>query len=150
MSIELFSASEGHGLVRTTNLSPLKSVFFRCLITLCLVACGNPSPEELAALAAKGYYTHLAAGEYEKFLEGRAGAADLPEDYREQLLTACKQFMAAQQREHRGIREVLVGNARSDSVLHYTSVFLVLCYGDSTQEEIVVPMVQHNGRWLMK
>ena len=112
--------------------------------------CAGLSPEEQAALAAKGYYTHLASGEYEQFLEGRVGAADLPDGYREQLLVACKQFMAWQQREHRGIREVQVGNTRTDSVLHYTNVFLVLCYGDSTREEIVVPMVQHNGRWMMK
>ena len=124
-------------------------LFFLVSLLFC-THCAKLSPEELAALAAKGYYTHLAAGEYEQFLEGRVGAAELPDGYREQLLVAYKQFMARQQREHHGIREVQVGNARTDSVLHYTSVFLVLCYGDSTREEIVVPMVQHNGRWLMK
>jgi hypothetical protein len=127
----------------TAFLFILYSLFFS-------TQCTKLSPEELAALAAKGYYTHLAVGEYEQFLEGRVGAADLPDDYREQLLAGYKQFMAGQQREHRGIREVQVGNARTDSALHYTSVFLILCYGDSTQEEIVVPMVEHNGRWMMK
>jgi hypothetical protein len=27
---------------------------------------------------------------------------------------------------------------------------LMLCYGDSTSEEVVVPMVERNGRWMMK
>ena len=36
------------------------------------------------------------------------------------------------------------------STLHYTSVLLMLCYGDSTTEEVVVPMVERDGRWMMK
>ena len=108
------------------------------------------SPEERAALAAKGYYTHLVKGEYEQFLEGKAGGDSLPDAYREQLLTGYKQFMAQQQTAHRGIREVQVSTARKDTLADYVSVMLILCYGDSTNEEIVVPMVEHNGCWRMK
>ena len=115
-----------------------------------LVGCSKASPEELASLAAEGYYRHLAAGEYDKFLEGRAGADSLPAGYREQLLTGFKQFMAQQQKAHQGIRSVQTTNARMDSTLQLMQVFLLLEYGDSTQEEIVVPMVEHDGRWRMK
>lgn len=115
-----------------------------------LVGCGKASPEELASLAAEGYYRHLTAGEYEQFLQGKAGADSLPEDYREQLLTGYKQFMAGQQKTHQGIRSVQTTNARMDSTLQLMQVFLLLEYGDSTQEEIVVPMVEHDGRWRMK
>jgi len=125
-------------------LGPLALLFF-------VAACGDRlSSEELAALAAEGYYRHLVAGEYEKFLEGRVGADSLPDSYREQLLTGYKQFMAQQQRVHQGIVDVTVSNARTDSLTDYTSVFLLLNYGDSTQEEIIVPMVNHNGRWRMR
>ena len=112
--------------------------------------CANPSPEELASLAAQGYYTHLAAGEYELFMEGRVGNDSLPENYREQLLEAFKQFWAQQERAHKGIREVRVSSAKIDSTQHFVNVFLVLCYGDSLDEEIVVPMVEHAGKWQMK
>lgn len=116
-----------------------------------LMACSSEiTPEEQASLAAKGYYTHLVAGEYEKFLEGKLGGDSLPDDYREQLLTGYRQFMAQQERAHKGIREVRVSNAKTDSLAGYTSVFLILCYGDSIDEEIVVPMVNHQGRWRMK
>ena len=102
-------------------------------------------------MAAKGYYTHLAAGEYEQFLEGKAGSDSLPDDYREQLVAAYAQFMDRQQREHGGIGEVRISSARTDTLLHCTNAFLILCFGDSTQEEIVVPMVEHgDGRWRMK
>jgi hypothetical protein len=40
--------------------------------------------------------------------------------------------------------------ASTDSVQKFTNVFLMLCFGDSTNEEIVVPMVERNGSWRMK
>jgi hypothetical protein len=115
-----------------------------------LTACTEVTPEEQAMLAAKGYYTHLAAGECDEFIKGKAGADSLPPDYREQLTTACRQFVDRQRQQHGGIATVKASNARTDTLTRYTSVFLILCYGDSTAEEIVVPMVEHNGRWLMK
>lgn len=115
-----------------------------------LMGCGGATPEELASLAAEGYYRHLTAGEYELFLQGKAGADSLPESYREQLLAGYKQFMAQQQTDHQGIRGLRTTNAVMDSALQLMQVFLLLEYGDSTQEEIVVPMVEHNGRWRMR
>ena len=115
-----------------------------------LTGCSKASPEELASLAAEGYYRHLTAGEYEKFLQGKAGADSLADDYREQLLVGYKQFMAGQQAAHGGIRNIRTTNVRPDSSLQLMQVFLLLEYGDSTQEEIVVPMVEHDGRWRMK
>ena len=75
---------------------------------LCLVggACSNPTPEELASLAAKGYYEHLVRGEYSHFFEGKAGVDSIPDDYREQLLIAYKQFVALQEKDHHGIHEM--------------------------------------------
>jgi hypothetical protein len=115
-----------------------------------LAACSSPSKEELAALAAKGYYQHLVDGEYEHFVDGRLMADSLPADYRSQLIEGYKQFIAQQQATRGGISEVRVSRAFTDSTTHYTSVLLMLCYGDSTSEEVVVPMVERNGRWKMK
>ena len=115
-----------------------------------LTACSSPTPEELAALAAEGYYRHLMAGEYEQFLEGRAGADSLPDDYREQLLAGYRQFMDQQERAHGSIRDIRISSARHDTLADYTTVLLVLCFSDSTDEEIVVPMSCHDGRWRMR
>ena len=113
-------------------------------------ACSSPTPEELAALAAEGYYRHLVQGDYEHFLEGKAGSDSLPADYREQLLTGYRQFMAQQERAHGGIRDIRISSARHDTLADYTTVLLVLCFSDSTDEEIVVPMSCHDGRWRMR
>ena len=116
-----------------------------------LAACGNATKEELAALAAKGYYDHLIHGEYEQFYEGMDQRALSEEPaYRSQMLDNLRQFMAQQEEEHRGVLEVRVSNAVTDTVRQFTNVFLVLCFGDSTNEEIVVPMVERNGSWKMK
>ena len=120
------------------------------LCSILLAACGgNPTKEELASLAAKGYYQHLIEGDYDHFLEGRLMADSLPDDYRTQLIDGYHQFMA-QQQARGGITEVRVSRAYTDSTQQYTSVMLMLCYGDSTTEEVIVPMVERNGRWMMK
>jgi hypothetical protein len=108
------------------------------------------SREEQAALAAKGYYTNLVQGEYEQFVEGRFMADSLPADYRSQLIEGYKQFVAQQLEARNGIQEVSVSRAYTDSLAGYTNVLLMLCYGDSTTEEVVVPMVERDGRWMMK
>lgn len=120
------------------------------LTMLALFSCKKATPEELAGLAAKGYYEHLLAGEYEQFVEGREDAGRMDEDYREQLVTACKQFAAELQSRRQGVSEVRVATAKTDTALNCTNVFLTLCFGDSTNEEIVVPMCEREGRWRMK
>jgi hypothetical protein len=113
-------------------------------------ACSSPSKEELASLAAKGYYQHLIEGDFEHFLEGRLMTDSLPADYRSQLIDGYSQFLDQQVQVRGGIKEVRVSRAFTDSMQQYTSVLLMLCYGDSTSEEVIVPMVEHDGRWMMK
>ena len=128
----------------------MKDLLWAIVALLIVVACSGATPEEMASLAAKGYYDHLIHGEYEQFLEGKNGVDSLPDDYREQLLTSYRQFMAQQESAHHGIREVRISRASTDTLRHLTSVFLVLCYGDSINEEIVVPMVEQDKGWRMK
>ena len=115
------------------------------------MSCGNPTAEEMASLAAKGYYEHLIHGEYEKFLQGKDGLNKHTEkEYWNQLRDNCYQFVHQQNEVHRGIYEVRVVNAKTDTLQKYTNVFMMLCFGDSTNEEIVVPMVERDGRWYMR
>jgi hypothetical protein len=127
----------------------------RCLfliLAFIAVSCSKTTPEEQAAMAAKSYYDRLVEGYAEGFLEGKAGVDSLPSDYCDQLLEVYKQYMSETQKKHGGIREVRISEnvGRSDSTLRLTYAFLMLCYGDSTQEEITVPMVQDGDEWRMK
>lgn len=128
-----------------------KLVYLVLLVSLAQwAACSSPTREELASLAAKGYYQHLIEGDFDHFLEGRVMADSLPDDYRSQLIDGYSQFLAQQVKARGGINEVRISRAFTDSSQQYTSVLLMLCYGDSTSEEVVVPMVERNGRWMMK
>ncbi|MBQ8655701.1 MAG: hypothetical protein IJ527_01365 [Prevotella sp.] len=113
-------------------------------------SCNELTPEEQASLAAKGYYEHLAAGEYDQYMEGVSGTKEAPADYTEQLRASAKQYVGRLKQQHQGIEAVEVRSARSDTTLHCTEVFLLLRFTDTATEEICVPMVEQDGRWLLK
>ena len=45
----------------------MKDLLWAIVALLIVVACSGATPEEMASLAAKGYYDHLIHGEYEQF-----------------------------------------------------------------------------------
>lgn len=86
------------------------------------------------------------------FVDGKVGADSMPAGYRAQLLKACEQYMAKLAGQHGGVREVCVSAnvGRRDTAQHLTYAFLLLCFNDSAQEEITVPMVEVDGVWKMR
>ncbi len=128
------------------------AILLQMAVVVLFVSCGGEvSPQELAAVSAKGYYEHLISGEYEAYLSGVNMADSLPGGYREQLLTNARQFMARQKEEHGGITGVSVVGASTDSVAGHTNVFLLLSFADSLREEVVVPMLEvRPSEWRMK
>ena len=122
--------------------------FFGALLA---VACSSgPDPGEVAAQAAKEYYTQLLAGKYEHYVDGFYRPDSIPASYRRQLIDNAKMFVGQQKDERRGILDVRVVNAVADTTKRSANVFLIFAYGDSTSEEVVVPMVQHRGVWYMR
>ena len=115
-----------------------------------LMGCREASREEKAKEAAQEYYDALLQGDYQAFLDGRAHMDSIPVSFREQLLTAYKQFMRQQEEAHQGVLSFVPTRVEDDSLLQVMQVFMVVNYADSTHEEIVVPMVEHQGKWMMK
>lgn len=111
-----------------------------------------------AAKAAKEYYDSLLAGNSAFFVRGMYLSDTIPDGYREELEANAKMFVARQNEEHHGIREIRILNCVNDTIhvgktgqrIHAANAFLVFCFGDSLNEEVVVPMVEHKGRWLMR
>ena len=137
------------------RIKSMKGMGLLCaaFFTLCssfFISCSNPTPEELASLAAKGYYEHLAAGEFDAYLEGVNGVKDAPDDYKSQYRIAAEQYVKRVNQLHQGIKMVEVSSAKTDSTLHCTNVFLVLTFGDTSREEICVPMVESDGVFRMR
>ena len=117
-----------------------------------LVGCQEVSLEQQAAEAAQSYYQRLLDGYPDGFLAGKAAYDEMPADYRDQLVKANEQYMKDVEQKHNGLRSVVVSPnvGRIDSTLHVVYAFLLLSYGDSTEEEVTVPMVQVDGDWKMR
>lgn len=105
---------------------------------------------QLAAIAAKGYYDMLLEGKYEDYVNGFYRPDSIPQSYREQLVANAKMFVGKQQELRKGITEVTVATAKADTATHTANVFLMFAYGDSTREQVLVPMVEHDGEWKMR
>ncbi len=130
-------------------------IFLTSHLSLLTCGCSDSRTEleraqEGAMVAAEVYYRLLADDRCEDFLKGKAGADSLPGSYREQLVACYRQFVDQQQRAHQGIRSVQATKAVMDSTARLMQVFMLFSYGDSTREEVVVPMLFSGGQWLMK
>lgn len=124
-------------------------VFFGVLMAT-VWACNNADPSDVAAHAAKQYYDYLLEEKYEAFVDGQYRPEAIPSSYRDQLIDNAKMFVGQQKKEHRGIKEVRIVDAKADTAQHAANVFLLFAYGDSTSEEINVPMVEHEGIWYLR
>ncbi len=120
-------------------------------ICLLLAACKKEiNHEEIVANAAQQYYSYLMNGDYEAFVDGTYRADTIRPAYRQQLLDNMKMFVAQQQEEHQGIKSFTVKRVELDSLITKADVFLILTYGDSCKEEVLLPMVQHEGLWYLR
>lgn len=115
------------------------------------VGCSNAADEgERAAATAKMLYDSLFAGRADIFIGGHYDADSLPTKYREERIDNAKMFVEQQNSEHRGVQSVRISRAEVVDSLNKAAVFLILCYGDSTNEEIVVPMTKQANEWMLR
>ena len=117
---------------------------------LMAMGCSNNDNRDLAAEAAKSYYDSLMSGGYAYYVDGFLTADSIPSAYREQLIVNAKQYVHQAKAAHHGINDIRIVGSKVDSLTKTTNVFLMLCFGDSVNEEVVVPMIESNGVWLMK
>ena len=130
----------------------MKKILFFLLSVMSLFSCKEktPDPGYYAGIAAKGYYDMLLEGRYDEFVEGQNMPHRIPEEYRQQLVLNAKMFVEQQKNEHRGMKASQVLDAKSDTAHHISDVYLYVTYGDSTKEQIVVPMVEVEKKWKMR
>lgn len=119
-----------------------------------LGACADKPKEanqgELAARAAKLYYDSLIAGRHANFYDGKLKADTVPESYRWQMIELLRQHTDNEQERHKGIKSVSISGCHYSPKTQTANVMLTLAYGDSTSEQIAVPMVRRNNVWYMR
>lgn len=130
----------------------MKKILFSLFCVMSLFSCKEkaPDPGYYAGIAAKGYYDMLLEGKYDEFVAGQNMPHRIPEAYRQQLVLNAKMFVEQQKDEHRGIKDFQVLDAKADTAHHVADVYLTVTYGDSTKEQIVVPMVEVENKWKMR
>lgn len=110
----------------------------------------SPDPGYFAGIAAKGYYDLLLDGKYKEYVAGFNMPNRISEGYYAQLLVNAQMFVEQQNEEHKGLKKVDIISVKADTAHHIADVFLSVTYGDSTKEQIVVPMVKIKDDWKMR
>lgn len=141
--------------METEFLTRIRTIIAAGLLCLTLTGCGSKKeeqqPEEyLAAAAAKEYLEAIYSGHYDDYLDGRAGAASMPSSYRDELLTAYRSHANRVERLRQGVSSIDVIRTQADTATSTMLVFLAVTFGDSSREEVVVPMVNSDGEWRMR
>ena len=133
----------GYGIMVNVQLS-----FLTVVILLMVCGCGSKATEKQAVeKAVTESYDALLAGRYADYAAMLAGASSRSADYNEQLAANAAMFIEEQQRLHTSIVDVRVADVRIDHGASRAQAFVVMCYGDSTNEEIVLPLVKEDNVW---
>ena len=129
-----------------------KTLLFISAALLLLAACGRkqPDPNEVMGRVAKAYYDYLIQGNYEAYVDGFYQPDSIPGSYREQLIANAKMFVGLMDEQHKGLKSVSLASAKADTASHAGSAFLIMQFGDGTKEEVLVPMTEHNGNWMLR
>lgn len=134
----------------------MKHRYSVCLIVLAamlVIACGGKSddnPSEMVGRTAKLYYDNLLHGRYDVFVDGFYRPDSIPGSYRSQLIDNARMYVAQMNDDHHGLYRVDLIRATADTARNEGRAFLLLCFADSTREEIVVPMVRVEKLWMMR
>lgn len=134
----------------------MKHRYCVCLIVLAamlVIACGgkvDDNPSEMVGRTAKLYYDNLLHGRYDVFVDGFYRPDSIPGSYRSQLIDNARMYVAQMNDDHHGLYRVDLIRATADTARNEGRAFLLLCFADSTREEIVVPMVRVEKLWMMR
>lgn len=128
-----------------------KIIVFGCIL-LSLFGCRHifNDPAKPVGKAALHYYQQLLDGNYAAFVDATYRPDSLPSTYRSQLVLNAKKFIEQQQNEHNGLKSVAVAHATINEAQHTGNAFLTFTYGDGSSEQVVVPMVEHDGVWYLR
>ncbi|MCF0195728.1 MAG: hypothetical protein HUK03_00505 [Bacteroidaceae bacterium] len=122
------------------------------VLAILLAACGGEKRDTFthtsARSAAERYYAMLIAGDYGGFIDA-SHVDSVPDDYRQESIDMLAQYMEVLLADRGSIVSAKVS---SDTIYEdsLADVFVDLCFGDSSCEKVLVPMVLHDGRWVME
>lgn len=123
--------------------------FLLFLFMFLFVSCKQKDDHTAVRKAAEQYYGYLVDGDVDRYMRGMADYDSLPESYRRELRDMFLQYLDREKQLRRGILSaVAVRDTLVDSL--HAHVFLNIQFGDSTLEQVSLPLVRTAKGWRMK
>ena len=112
-------------------------------------ACSNKDSRKAARLAAEQYYGYLIDGDVEKYVKAIHDYDKLSEDYRSQLHDMFAQYLDNEQKMRGGL---IQARALHDTIVDdlYAHILMEVTFGDSTQEQVFLPLILTDKGWKLK
>lgn len=96
-------------------------------------------------------YRPYLRGEYDVYVAQMESLDDKPESYRQEMAMLMKQRHRQQEEDHSGgPLSCRVKKLEFDADSTFCSAFLLVTYMDTTEEEILLPLVRKNGQWRLR
>lgn len=116
------------------------------------VSCGNnegndPLPDEKEVVH---LYNLYARGDYAAYVAAMASCDSMPMSYRQQMQFMLKMQAHKMRKEKGGVNAVSVARMEPHNGDSLVNVYLNVAYKDSTEEEILFPVVKKNGVWRIR
>lgn len=122
-----------------------------------LAACSGAKAEEerdpnvLLDADVEAMYNIYISGDYAAYVNQMESLDDKPESYRKQMADLMKQRHRQQEEDHNGGPAAChVKDLKINHEGRYCDAFIVVTYKDSTEEEILLPLVFKNEKWRLK
>ncbi|MBR4757660.1 MAG: DUF4878 domain-containing protein [Bacteroidaceae bacterium] len=113
-----------------------------------LVSC-RENEHKAARKAAEQYYGYLIDGDVEKYVKAIHDYNELPEEYRNQLRDMFAQYLDNEQKMRGGL---IQARALHDTIVDdlYAHILMEVTFGDSTQEQVFLPLILTDKGWKLK
>lgn len=132
----------------------MKKAAYAIMATILLFSCSQSSKDLTdfsssgARSAAEYFYELLIKGQGQAYVDNMQETASMDSSKYTQFVDLMEQFLH-EERELRG--GILGARATRDTMVDTVSmVFLDVQFGDSTQEDIMLPLVYTRGRWWIR
>lgn len=141
--------------MKHSDMSMVRQCCTWCMVVFfawALGSCGNiggddalPKEKEVVHL-----YNMYAHGDYSGYVAAMASCDSMPMSYRQQMQFMLKMQAHKMRKEKGGISAVTVNRMEPHNGDSLVNVYLNVAYKDSTEEEVLFPVVKKNGQWRIR
>lgn len=121
-----------------------------CLLTACHGKQTGANNEETACeadSAAVNFYKLRTNGKYAEYVSAMHSCDSMPETYRKNMAMMIEQHQAEVMKNKKGVKCVNVIRCELHNNDRMANVFLNVTFNDSTQEEVMLPLVHDGKQW---